>query len=158
VEPSVDAEMASLAEKLRSPLVSNDGRLVADDPGVEGGEDRVVLLRLTEVATDREARTVAFRTSDSPAARPNPILEALGILESQAWTALAEYESEPDSSGKERMHGLGSSMPTSSSGEGVRVRFHEPVLFVDVDGRSIFHRAFAAWSLTDRVGGEPCIR
>jgi hypothetical protein len=138
----------ALAERLRAPLLSADGRFVATSPGVDPhDEGRTVLLSVLAVDTSREARSIAVRSSDAPGVRRARLDEAAAFLDGGGWTALTAYDVQVDPSARERFHGLGSAQPMEAAGEGLRVRFHEPALIVEeLGGRTLHRRAYPGWS------------
>ncbi len=85
------------------------------------------------------------------AAAPDDELAGFGradaALRRRTWTPLPSYDLERDDSVPERMHGLGFTPAYEASGEGLLVRFHEPLLTItDARRSTVFRRAFPRWS------------
>jgi hypothetical protein len=158
VEPrpkdELGAECEALMERLRAPQVSDDGALVAVSVQMDGV--RVLLYRI-DVATGRFITSIMDRVDDTHDVRRAHVAEANAALAEKKWEPLVECEMSDDPTTKIRAHGLGFSQPRVGVCDGLRIRFHEPLLLVDEDGgRPLARRAFPAWSNREPVAGQPC--
>lgn len=152
-----DAALGLLADRLKTPLVSTDGKVVALFVGVEGADgDRITPLRLIDADKNRELRSISF----SPGAPDKlaGLAEAQSTLDAGAWLSTTAHEMKPDPTKESRQFGLGEAVPMMGEGGGMTVRFHEPVLSVTAaNGKSWLRRTFPTWSKKGSVGGQPCI-
>jgi hypothetical protein len=154
----LEIEERSLAERLRTPLVSEDGKRVATGMSIGSSEDRLTLLCITDVDTDREVKSIVSQQGADLDRQLALVNEASAALDAQKWIPVSRYETAIDPTAKERSHGLGSAMAMEAGGEGLRVRFHEPTLIVDeASGRPWLRRAFPGWSKRGPVAGQSCV-
>jgi hypothetical protein len=131
-------------ERMRLPLLSDDARLVATNPGVDPKDgSRVILLKVVEVDSDHDRQMVTVRVDDPPDVELARLAEAAAVLDGRTWSTLTPY---PKSA--ERYNDLGVTLEMEATGDGLVVQFHEPTLTVrEVVGRTLFQRAFPHWSV-----------
>ncbi|MFO0756368.1 MAG: hypothetical protein U0359_07750 [Byssovorax sp.] len=151
-------ERQAFEARLASPLLSSDGKTILLGPRVIDDGASIAYLTLLDIDRDREARAITAGAADPPDVQRARLAEARALLDTLGGSPLVAYETSADPTGRERVHGLGSSLPMAATGEGLRVRFHEPTLIADEPaGRAIFTRAFPAWSQRGPVAGERCL-
>jgi hypothetical protein len=140
------------AERTRAPLVSDDGRVVAIAPrSYEDLDDPATLLAIVDVDADRAREVVERRGHAAPDNELAGFARANAVLHRRTWTPLPSYDLQRDDSVPERVHGLGLTTANEASGEGLLVRFHEPLLTITDSRRStVLRRAFPAWSHAEK--------
>ncbi len=155
----VDVALGELAERLVTPLVSADRRLVARFVGAEGEDtDRVTPLQILDLTSDRAVRSVTFRRGDASDEKLARLSEARDALQEHAWEALVALEVTDDADAPKRQFGLGEAVARVARGDGLVVRFREPTLLVTgASGATLLRRAFPAWSGRKTVSGQPCV-
>ncbi len=154
-----DAALGLLADRLKTPLVSTDGKVVALFVGVEGADgDRITPLRLVDADKSRELRSISFSPSAPDQDKLAGLAEAQSTLDAGTWLSTTAHEMKQDPTKESRQFGLGEAVAMMGEGDGMTVRFHEPVLSVTAaNGKSWLRRAFPTWSKKGSVGGQPCV-
>jgi hypothetical protein len=135
-------------KRMPGPLVSEDGLAVAlVPPPLERADPPGGYLQIIDVATDR-AHHVTHRPNTAPPEVQLAVFdEAIAALDRRQWLSLAKLELAEDQTVRPRYQGLGYAIAYEGTGEGLLVRFHEPVLTVaDARGVVFFRRAFRSWS------------
>ena len=133
---------------MRSPLISEDARLVAIDPRLNDDSDGdPPYLQIIDVDADRTRQHFDVPPGAPPEVGLARLAEATAALDAHRWLTLLTYETSNDDSVPMRQHGLGYATAREGTGEGLLVRFHEPTLTVrEVGGRTLFRRGFPGWS------------
>jgi hypothetical protein len=154
-----DAALDLLADRLETPLVSTDGKVVALFVGVEGADgDRITPLRLVDADKSRELRSISFSSGAPDQEKLAGLAEAQSALDTGSWLSTTAHEMKQDPTKDSRQFGLGEAVPMMGESGGMTVRFHEPVLSVTApNGKTWLRRAFPAWSKKGSVGGQPCV-
>ena len=162
VKPEPAPPTHPLLESL--PAISEDGTQVAvwaqREDGARANPKSELLL--FEAGTDNVQWQKTVHDADEhdeigpDAAAENALArmsEAEKELGRRAWRRMTPLVSFPDPKVPARMQGLGTTSPQLAQGVGVMVRFAEPTLLIDFEGKSVYSEKHPDWS---DVGSTSC--
>jgi hypothetical protein len=133
------------------PSLSDDRKRIAVwahyADGARGQANSEILVLST--ADDHVVARVKIDDPDaklSAETRPERLAAAEARLAKEHWTPLSKLDLDQDPTAAVRLQGLGQSVPQVASSARLSIRFHEPVLMVDLDAKRALTRRFTAWS------------
>ena len=144
------------------PTISDDRRRIAVWAHYADGARGEASSELLVLATADDSVVARVKIDDPDAElsgddRPRRLAAADALLAREHWTRLVPLDVTQDATAAVREQGLGQSIPQVATNARLSVRFHEPVLMVDLDAKRALTRRFPAWSDRASRACQECI-